>query len=630
MKVENAFGFEGFEKRLEVEFEAQAGQDKSSHTSGNGAGLRSLSRCELDEMLTAAECTIVSERHNTWFDSYVLSESSLFVYPRRLILKTCGKTQLLNAVPFLLRQATALSLKAARCKYSRGTFIFPDAQPFPYTSFTEETRVLDELFAPMIVHGCRSAHVLNGHPDSSSSSWHIYTAMAAKEYATPPIAAEVHINTSPNMSMGAEESVKAFTDVATAVVDCAKSSFPSPMLQRPFDVYTLEMCMTHLDPVTSSHFMNLSGCKSGADMTHKSGVSFLLPNADICDFAFTPCGYSMNGMEADALSTIHVTPEEGHSYASFEVMGYDPHSLDLGALVNRVVACFKPGSLVMSIHASGYGKSRLGSMPSSWDTSNVVPQGYVCNISVRQGLAGDGVVTFHSFTKGFSAGRRSVIPKRLQSHGGHGDEWQIDTSCEPAFPFGNPDNGDDDDCLSLPCLTKKSRSHSLLPLEDITPKMAAGENNTERAERACCAGDSYSGNHVAYPHRELRTHQPLQISYGSVKYCGALLTIVDSEMELFRLRECNPNAKVILRLGTKSKGSHMELQASAKEMLRKTTKLGLQVMGMVVGTAMDSSLTVCGKGTAIKGCGSVVQDMGMGPPKLLAMAASAATSPSYE
>ncbi|MCO5554780.1 hypothetical protein L7F22_008314 [Adiantum nelumboides] len=53
-----------------------------------GKGLRALSRYQLDGILSAAECTIVSHLSNEKFDSYVLSESSLFVYPYKIVLKT--------------------------------------------------------------------------------------------------------------------------------------------------------------------------------------------------------------------------------------------------------------------------------------------------------------------------------------------------------------------------------------------------------------------------------------------------------------------------------------------------------------------------------------------------------------
>lgn len=124
-------GFEGFEKRLQIDFfPGPVGSD--------GKGLRGLSRSEIDQLLSAARCTIVSELSNSEVDSYVLSESSLFVYPYKVVLKTCGTTKLLSAVPILLNHASHLSLKVKGCKYTRGSFIFPQQQPHPHGSFSDE------------------------------------------------------------------------------------------------------------------------------------------------------------------------------------------------------------------------------------------------------------------------------------------------------------------------------------------------------------------------------------------------------------------------------------------------------------------------------------------------------------
>ncbi|KAH7284148.1 hypothetical protein KP509_34G041400 [Ceratopteris richardii] len=407
-------GFEGFEKRLEVEFqEVEYGESDAEMCSG----LRCLSRDLLDEILIAAECTIVSELHNDWFDAYVLSESSLFVYPRRIILKTCGRTRLLNAIPMMLRHAASIaSLKPRRCRYTRGTFIFPDAQPFPYTSFTEEVRVLDGFFMPLALR-TQSAYILDGHRESGSSNWHIYIASASS--IARPIPTKPVLNQARRTSNRDGKCCHISMDLQ-AEGEHRSSAGPLDMLSDEgcfSGTYTLEMCMTRLDPSCASHFMNPFGTKSGKDMTNSSGISSVLPNAQISDFAFTPCGYSMNGLEKDALSTIHVTPEEGHSYASFEVMGYDPSSVDLPALINCVVACFKPSLVTMSIHSSGrihdnvHEASRVLSTPcNTWCTSahDLVPRGYVCNSTVRKELAGGEVVAFHTFSK-----RNTLLEKEM-------------------------------------------------------------------------------------------------------------------------------------------------------------------------------------------------------------------------
>jgi hypothetical protein len=46
----------------------------------------------------------------------------------------------------------------------------------------------------------------------------------------------------------------------------------------------------------------------------------------------------MNGMEEAAFSTIHITPEQGQSYASVELSGYSPDSIDRDAVIAKVRA----------------------------------------------------------------------------------------------------------------------------------------------------------------------------------------------------------------------------------------------------------------------------------------------------
>lgn len=159
-------GFEGFEKRLEIEFCHGSTEPISLE---NIYFLRSLSRTALDEILSAAQCTIVSAMSNKAMDSYVLSESSLFIYPLKIIIKTCGTTQLLHSIPPLLKHAASLSLTAHRCRYSRGVFLFPEAQPFPHADFSEEVKFLDSYFGNLGSKAC----VIDGE-------WHVYSAEAEK------------------------------------------------------------------------------------------------------------------------------------------------------------------------------------------------------------------------------------------------------------------------------------------------------------------------------------------------------------------------------------------------------------------------------------------------------------------
>ncbi|KAG9133522.1 hypothetical protein Leryth_019443 [Lithospermum erythrorhizon] len=294
----SAIGFEGYEKRLEISF-----FEPSIFCDPEGKGLRSLSKAQLDEFLGAAECTIVSSLSNGYFDSYVLSESSLFIYSYKLIIKTCGTTKLLLAIPPILKLAESLSLEVKNVHYSRGSFIFPGAQSFPHRSFSEEVAVLDTYFGML---GSGSKAFVMGNSDEQGK-WHVYSASAEPAHTFEPS-------------------------------------------------YTVEMCMTGLDKEKASVFYKNED-SSAALMTTRSGIRKILPESDICDFEFDHCGYSMNSIEGSALSTIHVTPEDGFSYASFEAAGYDMKVLNLDDLIERALACFQPMEFSVAVGAADSLKS---------------------------------------------------------------------------------------------------------------------------------------------------------------------------------------------------------------------------------------------------------------------------------
>lgn len=77
------------------------------------SGLRTVERDVWEDMLAIVKCQVLSVVSNEACDAYLLSESSMFVYPDRLILKTCGTTTLLNAVPRILEIAQQAADKAA-------------------------------------------------------------------------------------------------------------------------------------------------------------------------------------------------------------------------------------------------------------------------------------------------------------------------------------------------------------------------------------------------------------------------------------------------------------------------------------------------------------------------------------
>lgn len=339
----SAIGFEGFEKRLEINFsEAPMFRGKT-----NGLGLRVLTRSQLDSILEPACCTIVSQLSNAEFDSYVLSESSLFVYPLKIILKTCGTTKLLLSVPEILKLSDSLSLVVNSVIYSRGTFLFQNAQPAPHRSFSEEVAFLNSYF--------KNGHgYILGDPNFPNRSWHVYVARV-----------------DPSKS----------EDTTTKAVIC------------------FEMCMTGLDQKKAAAFFKKS---DGYDeMTKMSGISEIIPSHVICDYEFEPCGYSMNGIEGSAYSTVHVTPEDGFSYASYEAVGLDFESGGFEPLVQSVLRCFEPLEFSVAITCTGGGNGS-GNNDNHHHHHQLVEfdvEGYTYNEVVKQDLLCGDYIVYCCFTK---------------------------------------------------------------------------------------------------------------------------------------------------------------------------------------------------------------------------------------
>uniref|UniRef100_A0A1D1YNW3 S-adenosylmethionine decarboxylase proenzyme n=1 Tax=Anthurium amnicola TaxID=1678845 RepID=A0A1D1YNW3_9ARAE len=343
-----ATGFEGFEKRLELHF---SGDDP--------LGLRRLLGLDaLQRVLGAVQCSIVSAVGNRHLDAYVLSESSLFVYPNRVIIKTCGTTQLLQSVPCLLDLAEELDLHLRACRYTRGNFIFPDAQPFPHSSFGEEVLYLERHLPGTLRH--RKACVL---PSKTSHSWHVYAASERED--------------------AAEEVPKPQPTAAAA------------------STFTVEVCMTELDRALARRFFRRRaegscGDVAGKEMTASTGIGEINPRALVCDFAFDPCGYSMNGLDGDRYSTIHVTPEDGHSYASFECVA-GGGCAEVGEVLRDVARVFRPGTMSVSLCGPAAG---LQQGDRAWPlvADALKPLGFKRRGRASEDIPGAATVVYQTFT----------------------------------------------------------------------------------------------------------------------------------------------------------------------------------------------------------------------------------------
>ncbi|XP_060605951.1 S-adenosylmethionine decarboxylase proenzyme 1-like isoform X2 [Ruditapes philippinarum] len=275
--------FEGTEKLLEVWFTSSREETKPD--------LRTIQRSEWVKLLNLVQCEIISCTQIDDMDSYVLSESSMFVTERRFILKTCGTTTLLLAIEPLLKLVKEKCGfdNVADIFYSRKNFMQPDKQHGIHRTFENEVEHLDTLFK----NG--AAYTLGR---INRDCWYLYT----------------------------------MDEVGVSQPD-----------------QTVELLMWDLCPEKMAVFTKET-CSDGKEAREKSGIDKIIPGAKIDDFLFEPCGYSMNGLLPDGqYITIHVTPEPNCSYVSFE--SNVPQESYTG-LINRVLNTFKPGKVLMTIFAN--------------------------------------------------------------------------------------------------------------------------------------------------------------------------------------------------------------------------------------------------------------------------------------
>jgi len=279
-------GFEGVEKNLKVEFLRVHGVD-----------CRQIPRKAIDAILTEARCTIIGSRSTQFFDSYVLSESSLFIYPHKIILKTCGTTRLLSCLPVLLDCAKQVGAQYSRVQFSRCNFIFPHVQPTPHCSFTMEVEHLDQHFTgtPYILGP------ING------PRWHLYFD-------------DLERNSKPNKEQILE----------IAMFELNRDS----MKYFYGDTYSYL-----LESKESKESVEAWKKYAGELATQRSGISSILPEFDIDYHLFSPCGYSCNGLKDEYYFTIHVTPEPHCSFVSFET---NVSCSDYNDMINKVLSVFRP------------------------------------------------------------------------------------------------------------------------------------------------------------------------------------------------------------------------------------------------------------------------------------------------
>jgi S-adenosylmethionine decarboxylase len=285
----------------------------------------------------------------------------MFVFPNKLILKTCGTTTLLLGLERILQIAYATLFKESdqrhssladlgkivkRCFYSRKSFMFPERQKGPHKDWNLEVGLLDRFFEQGSAY---TVGKMNG------DHWLLYMT-------SPP-------------------SIEQVQDLMVSQVE---RPLRLPMIGKAGTLsdQTLEILMTYLSPTSCSRFEFPSDLASpdadqltgysvkdrghllGTALSHSLGLSTLFPGTTLDAFAFEPCGFSANAIVRgngktveDGYWTVHVTPEQDSSYASFETNVHmdetgEQGKKDLAWLISQVLSIFEPGRLSVTLFTS--------------------------------------------------------------------------------------------------------------------------------------------------------------------------------------------------------------------------------------------------------------------------------------
>lgn len=326
-------GYEGAEKLLKIWFASSCEKN---------ADLRRIPVEAWSRLLqTNVHCTIVSVVREKHVHAYVLSESSMFVSRKKLILKTCGTSRLLHGLRDVIAEAQRAGFASiAKLTYSRKQFLFSDQQAPTHASFDAEVGYLDDVLGRLGV-ACQFGRV------NRTSSWNFYVNHGI-DFADSDSQSDSAVSDSDkseveseNESANASESEnESESEYGMATGPC----FTVPETKQSGD-QTLEVLMTNLDPSVMRVFTRQ--LSDSAEMaTRTSGIDTIFRQATIDDFLFDPCGYSMNGlMDGGKYFTIHITPEDAFSYVSFETSATE----NCGEVVQKVVDLFKPRDFIVTL-----------------------------------------------------------------------------------------------------------------------------------------------------------------------------------------------------------------------------------------------------------------------------------------
>jgi S-adenosylmethionine decarboxylase len=304
-------GFDAVEKTVVLYYHPDAA---SGHVPPAG-GLTALPEERWTQLLDHARCKILSSLDHPAgapadqsgslpppLRAYLLSESSLFVAPHSVTLKTCGTTTLLHALPHLVELAAGtLGPGLAVVRYTRGEYLFPVTQTGPHSSWAEEVGFLQGKLGGSI----GSSRRLRGTAAADAHS-HFVSRILPVSGAGTVLGASTHAAVYP--VPGAESDAR---------LEIVLRGVPAARLEPFCNAAAAPGASPHLDRLRERQPHRQPPAEIAAARRRFSDV---FASTRVDEFDFAPCGYSGNGVTAEGRWwTVHLSPDAfGADYVSFE------------------------------------------------------------------------------------------------------------------------------------------------------------------------------------------------------------------------------------------------------------------------------------------------------------------------
>lgn len=335
------------------------------------SGLKAVPAEVWKDMLDLVNCKVLSVVESVHVDAYLLSESSMFVFPHKIILKTCGTTTLLTGLPRILEIAaleagfphtvanciagTGTVAHPYRVFYSRKNFLFPDRQRGPHRSWRDEVKSLDKLFLG------GSAYMIG---KMNGEHWYLYLT-EPNTMLTPPSTPE-----------------RRETETKMLDIPMAKASVTACNEDSDDDDETLEILMTDLDKNTARQFYldHASAVAEGQyyERAYQARVDAQEHMGDIEDIHAKPAKSIKNGTlktidEVDVFSTTSSDPND-LATADDDSLTYPEELTTEGHALGTVVS--ESSGLAEVYSTSKYPDARIDAYlftPCGFSANGVVP-----------------------------------------------------------------------------------------------------------------------------------------------------------------------------------------------------------------------------------------------------------------